>query len=97
MKRIVIFSILGILFLSLISCGGGKTEAPSKFEKVFQPDWYRKSDDTGAYVYTYGMAEKASETMSITAAKSTALMDAAMYGSIPRARPEALLGAPPTT
>ena len=79
MKKSLILVLSGIILLGLISCGGGSSEAPSKLQKVFQPDWYDEVDESGAYVFTYGNATKASKGMAESAAKNKAMLDAALY------------------
>jgi len=64
------------LILSVAACGKDKPKVEG--EVVNFPEWWNSQDDE-AYVCAYGMATKASQTMSIDAAKANALFEAAQY------------------
>jgi len=81
MKRSIVLILTGIALLVMFGCGGGSgtVAKPSTMQEVFKPDSYDLPDDSGAYVFTYGTAEKVAEGASVTSAKSKAMLDAAMY------------------
>lgn len=76
LTKIMMMLLVVALMLSLAACGKNKPSVEG--EVVNFPTWWNSQDDE-AYVCSYGMATKASKTMSLDAADANAMMNASMY------------------
>ncbi len=77
MKTTKVFIVMmSLLLLALMSCG--KNKASAEGELVNFPSWWNTQPEE-AYVCTYGMATKVSQTASMDAAKANAMLEAAQY------------------
>ncbi|MEA3474933.1 MAG: hypothetical protein U9R23_00575 [Candidatus Cloacimonadota bacterium] len=71
-KVMLIVGIVALLF------GCASAPKPSG-KKLYYPDWYGKTSETGDYVYAYGEAKKVNNVIAFESAKAMAFNEAAQY------------------
>lgn len=77
MKKII--SAIMIISLIALVFGCASTGKPSSPKKVWYPDWYGLQSEAGDYVYAYGEAQKANQSVAFESAKAAAFNEAAQY------------------
>lgn len=74
--KLMLVLLAALMLLAFMGCGKNKPSADG--ELVNLPPWWNGQPDE-AYVCTYGMATKVSQTASMDAAKANALLEAAQF------------------
>lgn len=78
MKKVALIIVVALVLIGLAACGSNKAAPKPDGSMVYFPKWWDKQGDS-EYVNTYGMATKASVTMSQEAARANALAEAARF------------------